>query len=178
MLINIKKEEREVAKQLKNRVCKKCNNLLPKKSTVCQYCGTKYKKPFFQRAWFIILAVIIIIGWMGDISSSNNEELSERENIQLSESVENEAKENINDKNNELHVLNETSVDKKIDMSSYYKMDAQLLFEYGHYMKNEKVVTAITIADIDREMFKAKTENNDSLFFSIICELYDEKYYI
>lgn len=41
-------------------------------------------------------------------------------------------------------------------------MDAELLFEYGNYMKGEKVVTVITVADSSEGLLKANTENNDS----------------
>lgn len=63
-----------------------------------------------------------------------------------------------------------------LDTSGYMYIDADVLFEYNRYLSGENVVTVITVSDIDEssKMLKAKTENNDSLFFSITCKFLDE----
>lgn len=67
-------------------------------------------------------------------------------------------------------------IDLEMDISEYIKMDAEVLYEYGKYMQGEKVVTVITLADVASGLLKAKTENNDSFFFSINCEFQDRDY--
>ena len=64
-------------------------------------------------------------------------------------------------------------IDSSLDISDYLKMDADILFEYGNYMRGEKVVTVITAYQVGSDI-KAKTNNNDGYFYSILCE-FDNK---
>lgn len=162
----VKKKEREMVKRPNARVCRNCNNLLPGKAVICPWCGAKNKKPFYQQTWFIVLVVLVVIAGMGNINNVNNDkERAEQNSIQVG------GKEGA-----EEETLSTPVIDLDFDTSNCIKMDARLLFEYGCYMKNEKVVTVITIADIDSGALKANTENNDGFFFSIICEFEDKDY--
>lgn len=67
----------------------------------------------------------------------------------------------------------EILINSSLDTSDYLKMDADILFEYGNYMRGEKVVTVITVYQVGSDI-KAKTNNNDGYFFSISCE-FDNK---
>ena len=154
-----------MAKQSKVRVCQNCNNPLPSKVKVCPSCGAKVKKPFYQRGWFIALAIIVIIGGIGNSGKSQAEADGIKQN-----SIE------ISEKEGATSSLGLSITNSDFDTSDYIKMDAELLFEYGNYMKGEKVVTVITVADSSEGLLKANTENNDSFFFSIICEFQDENY--
>lgn len=51
-----------MAKNPKMVICKNCNAPIPENTKICPSCGAKNKKPFYKRAWFIILAVIVVIG--------------------------------------------------------------------------------------------------------------------
>lgn len=62
-----------MAKRNKMVVCKNCNNPIPAKAKVCPSCGAKNKKPFYKRGWFIILAIIVVIGFCS-IDNDNGEE--------------------------------------------------------------------------------------------------------
>lgn len=60
-------------------------------------------------------------------------------------------------------------IDSDFDTSDYMKIDAEVLFEYGAYLGGQKVVTVITVENPGSNMLQAKTSNNDSLFFSVVC---------
>lgn len=63
---------------------------------------------------------------------------------------------------------------EQIDTTDYLFLSPEVLFEYGDYLAGERVVTAFSIADISTGVLKAKSENNDSIFFSINCKFDDE----
>lgn len=158
-----------MGKQPKAKFCKNCSNPISEKAAACPVCGAKYKKPFYRQAWFLVLAVIVVLGWPESINDSADEiELTRQEQIQHSE--------NDSTGDNKIQTSSKPSINQNFDISGYNKIDAQLLFDYGCYMKNEKVVTVITLADISKGLLKANTENNDSFFFSIVCELQDDTY--
>lgn len=60
-------------------------------------------------------------------------------------------------------------IDSELDTSDYMKIDAEVLFEYGAYLGGKNVITVITIENPSSSMLQAKTDNNDSLFFSVVC---------
>ncbi len=45
---------------MKMKQCKTCNSQIASNAKTCPKCGAKNKKPIYMRAWFIILAVIIV----------------------------------------------------------------------------------------------------------------------
>lgn len=54
-----------MAKNPKMVICRNCNNPMSEKAKVCPSCGAKNKKPFYKKGWFIILAIIVVIGVIG-----------------------------------------------------------------------------------------------------------------
>lgn len=64
--------------------------------------------------------------------------------------------------------------DKPLDTSEYMKFDSEILFEYGNYFSGEKVVTVISAYQPGSDI-KAKTENNDSYFYSLVFEFEDKE---
>lgn len=54
-----------MAKNPKMVICRNCNNPMSEKVKVCPSCRAKNKKPFYKKGWFIILAIIVVIGVMG-----------------------------------------------------------------------------------------------------------------
>lgn len=52
-------------------ICRTCNNPMSAKAKVCPSCGAKNKKPIYKRGWFIVLAVIIVLGAIGSIGGGN-----------------------------------------------------------------------------------------------------------
>lgn len=70
----------------------------------------------------------------------------------------------------ELEVIPVIEPEEDFDTSGYMMIDAEVLFEYGGYLCGEPIVTVITVDSVDTDMLKAKTDNNDGYFFSIICK--------
>lgn len=52
--------------------CRACGNMIAANAKVCPHCGAKNKKPIYKRGWFIVIAVVVVIGIIGSISSSFN----------------------------------------------------------------------------------------------------------
>ena len=46
-------------------ICKSCGAQIAKTAKVCPNCGAKNKKPVYKRPWFIILAILVVIGVIG-----------------------------------------------------------------------------------------------------------------
>ncbi len=46
----------------KMKACKHCGVLIAKSAKVCPKCGGKNNPPIYTRPWFIILAIVIVIG--------------------------------------------------------------------------------------------------------------------
>lgn len=62
-----------MSKKPKMLVCRNCNTPIAKNAKICPSCGSKSKKPFFKRWWFILLIMILILGGIGSISKSKKE---------------------------------------------------------------------------------------------------------
>lgn len=43
-------------------ICKACGAEIAKSAKTCPNCGAKNKKPIYKRPWFIVLAIIVILG--------------------------------------------------------------------------------------------------------------------
>lgn len=65
-------------------------------------------------------------------------------------------------------------LDEGLNISDYMKFDQEVLFEYGNYFGGEKVVTVVTVYQSGADI-KAKTDNNDGYFYSIIFEFENEE---
>lgn len=57
----------------KTVICKSCNTTILKKAKICPNCGVKNKKPIYKRAWFIVVAVILVLSVLGSIGSNDTE---------------------------------------------------------------------------------------------------------
>ena len=57
----------------KTITCKQCGTELKAKAVACPNCGVavKKKKPFYQRAWFIALCVVVVIAIASSAGSSD-----------------------------------------------------------------------------------------------------------
>lgn len=61
-----------MAKNPKMVICRNCNNPMSEKAKVCPSCGAKNKKPFYKKGWFIILAIIVVIGVIGSLGGGGD----------------------------------------------------------------------------------------------------------
>ena len=55
-------------------VCKACGAEIAKSAKTCPNCGAKNKKPVFKRPWFIILAIVVILGIGGAAIGGGDDE--------------------------------------------------------------------------------------------------------
>ena len=53
--------------------CAACGAEIAKSAKTCPSCGAKNKKPIYLRPWFILLAVILILGAIGSSGSSDED---------------------------------------------------------------------------------------------------------
>ena len=61
--------------------------------------------------------------------------------------------------------------DKEIQI---FDIQSDVLYEYGEYFTGLDVCTVVTIADTGKAVLKAKTDNNDSYFFSYVMNFDDD----
>ena len=57
-------------KRNKTRICPKCHTPVYSHVKSCPECGTKLKKPFYLRWWFIAIVVVFVIGVISTISQN------------------------------------------------------------------------------------------------------------
>ncbi|MGU8249417.1 Ltp family lipoprotein [Clostridium perfringens] len=97
----------------KMKKCKVCSKEIASNAKTCPECGAKNKKAIYKRPWFIVLAIIIILGAVGG-SSYDDSTVANNENI--SEVEQNQDKEISNNQGEEKDVLvkeNEEKVEEK-----------------------------------------------------------------
>lgn len=61
-----------MSKNPKMVMCRNCNTPMAANEKRCPMCGTKNRKPFFQRGWFIVLAIIVVIAVIGSVGGGGN----------------------------------------------------------------------------------------------------------
>ncbi|WP_406807619.1 Ltp family lipoprotein [Clostridium perfringens] len=97
----------------KMKKCKVCSKEIASSAKSCPGCGAKNKKAIYKRPWFIILAIIIILGAVGG-SSHDKSKVANNETI--SEVDQNQDKEISNNQGGKKEVLvkeNEEKLEKK-----------------------------------------------------------------
>ena len=97
----------------KMKKCKVCSKEIASNAKTCPECGAKNKKAIYKRPWFIILAIIIILGAVGG-SSHDKSKVANNETI--SEVDQNQDKEISNNQGGKKEVLvkeNEEKLEKK-----------------------------------------------------------------
>lgn len=97
----------------KMKKCKVCSKEIASNAKTCPECGAKNKKAIYKRPWFIVLAIIIIIGAIG---GSSYEDSTVANNETISEVEQNQDKEISNNQGEEKDVLvkeNEEKVEEK-----------------------------------------------------------------
>lgn len=73
--------------KVKMTYCKYCGNRIEAKLKNCPACGGKIKKPFYTRAWFIILVLIIVIGAIGAACGNSKTKASKGSDSETSVSI-------------------------------------------------------------------------------------------
>ena len=118
----------------KMKKCKVCSKEIASSAKSCPGCGAKNKKAIYKRPWFIILAIIIILGAVGG-SSHDKSKVANNETI--SEVDQNQDKEISNNQGEEKDVLvkeNEEKVEEKEE-----KVEEEVPKEYKSALRKAKV---------------------------------------
>lgn len=118
----------------KMKKCKVCSKEIASNAKTCPECGAKNKKAIYKRPWFIILAIIIIIGAVG---GSSYEDSTVANNETISEVEQNQDKEISNNQGGEKDVLvkeNEEKVEEKEE-----KVEEEVPKEYKSALRKAKV---------------------------------------
>lgn len=118
----------------KMKKCKVCSKEIASNAKTCPECGAKNKKAIYKRPWFIILAIIIIIGAVG---GSSYEDSTVANNETISEVEQNQDKEISNNQGEEKDVLvkeNEEKVEEKEE-----KVEEEVPKEYKSALRKAKV---------------------------------------
>ena len=118
----------------KMKKCKVCSKEIASNAKTCPECGAKNKKAIYKRPWFIVLAIIIIIGAVG---GSSYEDSTVANNETISEVEQNQDKEISNNQGEEKDVLvkeNEEKVDEKEE-----KVEEEVLKEDKSALRKAKV---------------------------------------
>ena len=118
----------------KMKKCKVCSKEIASNAKTCPECGAKNKKAIYKRPWFIVLAIIIIIGAIG---GSSYEDSTVANNETISEVEQNQDKEISNNQGGEKDVLvkeNEEKVEEKEE-----KVEEEVPKEYKSALRKAKV---------------------------------------
>ena len=118
----------------KMKKCKVCSKEIASNAKTCPECGAKNKKAIYKRPWFIVLAIIIIIGAVG---GSSYEDSTVANNETISEVEQNQDKEISNNQGEEKDVLvkeNEEKVEEKEE-----KVEEEVPKEYKSALRKAKV---------------------------------------
>ena len=118
----------------KMKKCKVCSKEIASNAKTCPGCGAKNKKAIYKRPWFIILAIIIILGAVG---GSSYEDSTVANNETISEVEQNQDKEISNNQGEEKDVLvkeNEEKVEEKEE-----KVEEEVPKEYKSALRKAKV---------------------------------------
>lgn len=58
-------------------ICKACGSQIASSAKVCPNCGAKNKKPIYKRPWFIILAILVLLGICGAAMGGGGDDASQ-----------------------------------------------------------------------------------------------------
>lgn len=126
----------------KMKKCKVCSKEIASNAKSCPECGAKNKKAIYKRPWFIVLAIIIILGTVGE---SSYEDSTVANNKTISEVEQNQDKEISNNQGEEKDVLvkeNEEKVEEKEEkveeVSKEYKSALRKAKVYSDTMSMSK----------------------------------------
>lgn len=142
------------------KVCPMCRSSVDKKAKICPVCGKKVKKPLYKRGWFVVLAAFLIIGFVGNVFDTSEDEQG---NITTPVHSDNVAE----------NKIEENTPVETLDVSEYSVVTANDLYNYGQYMIGEKIITLTKISDKSGASLKTKFPENDTFYFNFVFEFSD-----
>lgn len=133
--------------------CAHCGEEISAKAVVCPKCGVKNKKPIYKRTWFIILAIVVVIG----IISSGGDDNAETQTV---------SKETVSNKAEEI-VYEEFTVSQLITDLEDNALKAESLYND----KYVKLTGKLSVIDSDGKYISLRPSDNKFSFKSVQCYL-------
>lgn len=121
----------------------------------------------------LILVGLFLVLLMSTPSSNADKDVENDSQSRQNTTEEQEVKDEEPGQEDEGTLIINPSDETEFDTSNYLKIDSEILFEYGGYLGGQDIVTVITVAEKEADLLKAKTENNDGFFFSVVCNFED-----
>ncbi len=143
----------------KMKKCKTCSKEIAINAKLCPECGDRNKKPIYKRAWFMVLAFILVLGAMGSpdsedstVSDTTKEEITQnqdeevavsKEEEEVKEEPKEEAKEEDNVPTEHKSALKKAQIYIDTMHMSKAGLYEQLTSEYGEQFEEEAAQYAI-----------------------------------
>lgn len=143
------------------KVCPMCRSSIDKKAKICPVCGKKVKKPLYKRGWFVLFVAFMIVGFVGSVFDTQE---NEQDSINTPGQTNSVAENKTNEESDPVETL---------DVSEYSVVTANDLYNYAQYMVGEKVVTLAKISDKSGASLKTKFPENDTFYFNFVFEFSD-----
>ena len=177
----------------KMKQCKVCSKEIAVDAKRCPECGGKNKKPIYKRAWFIIIAIFIVIaaasGVNGNKENGSSEKVANNATVETTKDNSTKVKEDTTQKEKSVPTEYKSALKKaKIYSDTMYMSKAgiygQLTSEYGEKFTQEAAQYAIdnVVADWNKNALeKAKTYQgtmamSPSAIYDQLTSEYGEKF--
>lgn len=165
-----------MAKNKKLKPCKSCGHEISAKGKVkCPECGAVNKPPIYKRGWFIVLAVIIVLGMIGSLGDNGDNELAEVVSDGIVSNTEPASQENKTVDGTVEEVAEET-----VDETEAEEEPVRTEFSVGeHIMIGDVVMTVNGIRDsMGSEYFAPEEGNVYKIVNLTINNIGDDFYYL
>lgn len=184
---------------LVKKTCFYCGSAIQGNAEICPVCGRRQTvqqarqavqqyQPQYQvqvqppaftpkkkvKWWQIALGIFAFFVVVGAVFSGNDTDKPAKSSSSQASSSSSKSSSKSTSKSEDKTASKEDYIKRDFDTSGHLMIDAELLFEQGEYLGGEKVCTVITVESTSSDLLKAKTSNNDSIFFSINCEFQEK----
>lgn len=123
--------------------CKSCGHEISSNAKTCPNCGAKNSKPIYQKPWFIVLAVLIVLSIIGNGLGNNDNSSSKNPNQNSSQKDNNEQKEGNKEPEKQEEVIEYeiTTVSQLMDDLKTNALKAQETYKDKYYELTGKLST-------------------------------------
>lgn len=151
----------------KMTTCKSCGHEISAKGKVtCPSCGRVNKKPFYKRTWFIVLAVIVVLGAIGSGGSDDGTSTSSSSSNDKP-AVEKEAKQETVEEVKEPIII---TVDELVDALDDNALKASKTYK-GQYVELTGELVSIDSAG---DYFSIGILDDEFSLDTVLCRIKDE----
>lgn len=128
------------------------------------------KKPIYKRPWFIIIAVVILLGIIGNLNKGDDTSTNQAKTNQAQEKVKNENNENKENEKNEEITYEKVESDKMVEDLDNNALNAEKTYN-GKYFEIHGKLSNI---DSSGKYIVLTTFNNDFNLTNIQCYIKNE----